>query len=435
MLFYVFYMVFLPVFLLIIKYLHGKRGRDSAKTAIEGERFSEQGERFSEIGDDLTIHSGGEIQRSHVHIRGRMQKPLAPPYDSGNIDSMSKEKALPSLFEESELGGIQATGKTWAVSADDPATVPIPLQIVIVNVKGPHTEKDRKLFALLLHHAFDELGTKPMHEISVAQIDQLCRELGGDHGVKWTWQSAKNLAETTVEWEYDLGDERVQGVSSLFYAQYHKSARSTGRLTYGFPPPLIPILKHPMRFARLRVHFLMKLSGKYAVTLYEILEGFANRRDGECRVTIEELRQWLKVPEGSYSDWKDLKKWVLKPAIEQINADPLGAGFSIEYTPKRKGRFYDEIVFKLTKTDGRKAQERNIRTAKDGRARMADLKAKGRPDLSEHWLKEAAHATRYKLDMKEIERQFWAHWESTGKPDFEHVGRAFVGFAKKKAKA
>jgi hypothetical protein len=35
--------------------------------------------------------------------------------------------------------------------------------------------------------------------------------------------------------------------------------------------------------------------------------------------------------------------------------------------------------------------------------------------------------------MKEMERQFWTHWESTGKPDFTHgVGRAFVGFTKGK---
>lgn len=347
---------------------------------------------------------------------------------------MNNDNTVPTLFDESELGGIQATGKTWAVSDDDPATVPVPLQVVIVNVKGPHNEKDRKLFALLLHHAFDELGEQPMHEISVAQIDQLCRELGGDHGVKWTWQSAKNLAETTVEWEYTLGDERVQGVSSLFYAQYHKSARSTGKLNYGFPPPLIPILKHPMRFARLRVHFLMKLSGKYAVTLYEILEGFANRRDGECRVTIEELRRWLKVPEDSYPEWKAFRQWVLKPAIDQINADPLGAGFSIDYTPLRKGRFYHEIVFNLTKTDGRKEQERDIRNAKTGKQRLADLKTKGRPELTSKMIARADKETRHTLDMAEIERQFWAHWESKGKPEVKNLSGMFLGFTKTKYK-
>ena len=96
-------------------------------------------------------------------------------------------------------------------------------------------------------------------------------------------------------------------------------------LHFWFPEPLIPIIKEPLRFAWLRVHFLIKLSGKYAVTLYEILEGFANRHDGECRVTIEELRCWLKVPDGTYPDWKNFRHRVLRPAIEQINADPASA--------------------------------------------------------------------------------------------------------------
>jgi hypothetical protein len=34
--------------------------------------------------------------------------------------------------------------------------------------------------------------------------------------------------------------------------------------------------------------------------------------------------------------------------------------------------------------------------------------------------------------MTEVENQFWAHWESTGKPDLKNVNAAFMGFTKKK---
>ena len=337
------------------------------------------------------------------------------------------------LFEEAELSGIQPTGSAWAITPSDPATVPVPLQIVIVNVDGPYTARDRKLWTFLLHAVFDELEEKTMHEISVHKINSIFRELGGEHDYKWIWESAKRLAKTTVEWEYTLGDERVQGVSSIFGAVLTKAQRQTGRLHFHFPPLLIPIIKHPMRFARLRVHFMLKLSGKYAVTMYEILEGFANRRDGECRVTLDELRTWLKVPDGSYKTWKDLRKWVIDPAIKQINDDPMGAGFSVEYTPVRKGRFYNEIVFKLTKTDQRKSSENIIKANAGDAKKIAAAKAKGRPALLDADINRAAQETRYELDMDEVERQFWAHWESTGKPEFTNgVAKAFMGFAKKK---
>lgn len=347
---------------------------------------------------------------------------------------MSSKPANLSLFSEHELSGIQTTGNPWILDNTDPATVPVPLQVVITHVEGPYTERDRKLWTFLLHVAFDELGKQGGHEVEIKDINAVFRALGGEHSTEWIWESAKRLSRTIVEFEITYGDERFDGITSIFAAVVPRKGRRGSCLHFWFPEPLIPIIKEPLRFARLRVHFMIKLSGKYAVTLYEIFEGFANRRDGECRVTIEELRQWLKVPDGTYDDWRDFRKRVLKPAVDQINADPLGAGFTVDYDVVRRGRKIGEIIFKLTKTGERIQQERNIRAAKEGKARLADLKAKGRPNLSDHWIKEAAHATRYVLDMKEIERQFWAHWEGTGKPDFDHVGRAFVGFAKKKAR-
>ncbi len=338
------------------------------------------------------------------------------------------------LFSEQELDGIQPSGSPWVISDDDPATVPVPLQTVIVKVDGPYTERDRKLWVFLLHTVFDELGEKTIHTLPVREINAMFRELGGDHSTKWLWESAKRLAKTTVEWETTFEDGRFdQGISSMFGANISKKARQMGTLTFNFPPLLIPIIKQPTRFARLRVHFLLKLSGKYAVTLYEILEGFANRRDGRCAVTIDDLRTWLKVPEDSYSTWKNFRLRVLDPAIKQINDDPYGAGFSVEYTPIRKGRFYHEIIFQLTKTPKRIQTDKLIKKSAGNARTITAAKNKGRPALLDADINRAAQETRYYLDMGEVQKQFWAHWESTGKPDFKKgVAQAFMGFAKKK---
>lgn len=337
------------------------------------------------------------------------------------------------LFTDAQLEGIQPSGSPWVISDDDPATVPVPLQTVIVSVEGPYTERDRKLWVFLLHAVFDELGKQPLHSLSVREINSIFRELGGEHGTQWLWESAKRLAKTTIEWEYTLGDDRVQGVASLFSAEVHKAARATGKLRFGFPALLIPILKEPSRFARLRVHFLLKLSGKYAVTLYEILEGFVNRRDGECRVSLDDLRTWLKVPKDSYPTWKNFRLRVLDPAVKQINDDPLGAGFSVEYEPIRKGRFYNEILFKLTKTDKRIGLDRTIKDSKKRGVAVRAAKEAGRPFLSPQMIEAAAIETRHFLDMDAVQKQFWEHWEATGrKPFTKSVGATFTGFAKKK---
>jgi hypothetical protein len=348
---------------------------------------------------------------------------------------MSREETKHlGLFSEQELDGIQPSGSPWVISEDDPATVPVPLQTVIVKVDGPYTERDRKLWVFLLHTVFDELGEKPIHSLPIREVNAIFRELGGEHDTKWIWDSAKRLAKTTVEWETTFDDGRFeQGISSMFGANISKKARQMGTLTFNFPPLLIPIIKQPTRFARLRVHFLLKLSGKYAVTLYEILEGFANRRDGRCVVTIADLRTWLKVPDKTYPTWKNFRLRVLHPAIKQINDDPYGAGFSVEYTPIRKGRFYHEIVFQLTKTAKRIQTDRLIQTNAGNTKKIREAKAKQRPALLDGDIDRVAQNTGYALDMADMERQFWAHWENKGKPDFtKGVAVAFKGFVDRK---
>lgn len=346
---------------------------------------------------------------------------------------MNQTAASPLLFEEKELSGIQTTGNPWIVDAVDPATVPVPLQVVITHVQGPYTARDRKLWTFLLHAAFDELGKQGGHEISIRDINSVFRACGGEHSTEWIWQSAKRLSQTIVEFEVTYGDERFDGITSIFAAVVPRKGRRGSTLHFWFPEPLIPIIKQPLRFARLRVHFMLKLSGKYAVTLYEILEGYTNRRDGVCRVTIEELRQWLKVPEGSYQSWKDFRKWVLDPAIKQINDDPLGAGFSVEYEPIRKGRFYHEIIFRLKKTGNRQMIDNRARRKSNDKDRRQTLNDLRRPYLSEEAIEAAARETKHYLDMKQVEREFWEFWESKDKPTFDApISQVFLGFAKRK---
>ena len=354
----------------------------------------------------------------------------------GYTAPMSKSVAQDALFTEAELTGIQPTGSPWTVSNDDPATVPVPLQTTIVDVRGPYTERDRKLWVFLLHAVFDELGQSPMHSLTVREINAVFRELGGEHDTKWLWESAKRLAETVAEWKTvgGMGDERFEelGIGSLLFANLSKRSRETGRLTFGFPPNLIPIIKEPMRFARLRVHFLLSLSGKYAVTLYEILEGFANRRDGRCDVSIDDLRVWLKVPSGSYKTWKDFRKWVLDPSVKQINDDPIGAGFSVSYTPVREGRNYQRIVFSLTKTDNREATERLMKRKSAAKRKARETKRPIiRPDTYEKARKVAGG-----LDVYQIEQEFWAWWEAKGRQPFtKGADAAFIGFCRKRGKS
>ena len=168
------------------------------------------------------MHSGIQIrpETRPLGIRfGQSQLLYCIPENKAyNVWMSRAETQHLGLFSEQELDGIQPSGSPWVISDDDPATVPVPLQTVIVKVDGPYTERDRKLWVFLLHTVFDELGEKPIHSLPIREVNAIFRELGGEHDTKWIWDSAKRLAKTTVEWETTFDDGRFERSTSLRYS-------------------------------------------------------------------------------------------------------------------------------------------------------------------------------------------------------------------------
>ena len=263
------------------------------------------------------------------------------------------------------------TGNPWLFSPDDPATVPVPVPVIIVGVEGPYTEQDRKLWVFLLHAVWDALDDKAVHEIRIRDINSRFRkreneggkkQKGGRHHSDWIWDSATRLADTRVRWIRTEGDKRYKGIGRLLSAETDEETREEGVLRFSFDPLLVPILKDPRRFARLRTHFMIDLAGKYTVTLYELLESVANKEMPVLDGSVEDLRRWLKVPEGKLSRWQDFRRRVLEPAVEQINDEPThGAGFTVKYTPRKEGRAFKGVRFELKKTPARLKMERELR--------------------------------------------------------------------------
>lgn len=327
------------------------------------------------------------------------------------------------------------TGNPWQVQGQQMATVPVPLPVLIVEIEGPYTQQDRKLWVFLLHAVWDELGEKPIHELPITKINQVFRESGARHDVTWIWESAERLTGTIARWVRTEGDTRYKGIASLFQAEITEEAKEQGKLRFGFPPLLIPIIKDPRRFARLRVHFLIGLSGKYAVTLYELLESVANKRDPVLDVQLDTLRMWLKVPEGKLRSWDHLTSRAIYPAIEQINASPLGAGFSVNIRLIKKGRSVHRVRFQINKVDQRRAIEEALQdrpsltkviTSKRSKQKLLGFNA---VRLTTRDYERAGKAFPGG-DIASLERE-WRGWIATkGEPD--KPGAAFVAFCRKK---
>ena len=323
---------------------------------------------------------------------------------------------------------VHASGDPWQPSGDQVATVPLPNDVIITKVHGNYTERDRKLWAFLVHVVWDDLLITTVHEIKVSKINSIFHELGGEKNAAWILDSVIRLMQTVVEWESGPDSDRMTEATQLLsWAGIKKEMRLTGILRFSIHPKLCAVIRNPYRFSRLRIHFMIGLSGKYAVTLYMLLESVANRQTPVLDVDLFQLRQWLKVPEGKLEKWYDIKRFILEPAIKQINDNPEAAGFSVVIDEFKEGRAVDRVRFTLTKTVGRLADEKALKPKALEKPKSADNSgALLLPTSAYEEAKKAAPG----LDVYYLETE-WRDWMANkGRPD--NPAGSFIGFCRSK---
>ena len=372
-----------------------------------------------------------------------------------------KQSILPPENEDAhspKTAKVQATGNTYQHDPKNPAMLPIPQPLLIsqfrtikkdiktgkLELRTYMAERELKFLFFLLHAVWEELEPGVEHTIDVLKAYKVLKNEYGinENTTTWLWDSASHLVETTVRWTEIQGDELFKGVGALLpYAITNEDARKTGILKFKFNEKLIPILKEPSRFTRLRLHFLMSLSGRYSILLYGILEGYANY-DYKNVFTFElaTIRSWLKIEPKKYKLYADMRRYVLEPAFKQIKKNPEGAGFSVSYKPIKRGRKVHAIEVTINKTATRIQLEDKLKAKKKRQAVEPLVLPTVRLDAEK--LKRKAKAKglipRYDLyALQAAHEQAWRQWLwKTGKCDgMKDPEGSFVGFLlHKKAK-
>jgi hypothetical protein len=150
----------------------------------------------------------------------------------------------------------------------------------------------------------------------------------------------------------------------------------------------------------------------------------ANKAEPVLAASVEELRQWLKVPENKLNRWPDLRRFALEPALKQINGNAVGAGFSVEMTTEKKGRAVKKVVFRVMKPPERLALDKKLKS----REAIRDFfDAKLKLDTYE---KAGKYVPGWDIYGLEAEWREWGEQQADWPP--ENPDGAFVGFCKKR---
>lgn len=334
-----------------------------------------------------------------------------------------------SLKKEPTPVEVKMSGNPWDTSDQTPATVPLPNDVIITKVVGEYTERDRKLWSFLVAAVWDDLERDTVHKIRVSKINAVFTALGGDTSSSWIWDSINHLTATRAYWEAGPDGKRLKGVSVLMSgAVTDKDARASGILCFEIPKLLSEVIRKPCHFSRLRIHFMLGLSGKYAVTLYMLLESVANLQTPVLDVELSQLRQWLKVPDDKLGRWADIKRRALDPAIKQINDNPIAAGFSIKMEEIKNGRAVARVRFIITKSAERLNSEDAFQSKETTRPSLKLLSPSHIPLPTSAY--EQAKKVSRGWDVYALEQE-WREWlAKKEKPDYSPA--SFVAFCKKK---
>lgn len=309
------------------------------------------------------------------------------------------------------------------------STLALSQEFSYMQVDGVYSEIDRKLWLVLIYLAFDKLHISTQFVTNLRDIAKVFRECGGaDDGTDWLFDSARRLRKSGVDW-IDQKEGKINKTTSTLLSGL-KENLETGEIAYNLDPFLVEKLLDNKEFARLRIRFTLRLSGKYTIPLYMILEPLCGRNHPHLKLTIEELRQRLNVPEGKLIDWKNFKNRVLEPALDRINEGCEEGGVIASYRTESKGRKIENIVFTAIKTPERLKDEEN-HSRKIGKQQANKTNAEIRPFTGEEY--ENFKLIARGLDIYAYE-QDWRKWCAQKDIKPETPRGHFIAFLMRKAK-
>jgi len=157
------------------------------------------------------------------------------------------------------------------------------------------------------------------------------------------WCTLPDGTETTISW---IGDATIIPLNSTVYITFN--------------PHMEPYLfELRTRYTQYKLQNVLVFHGKYAIRLYEILRSYTTQSDldnnieKDIDIKLDELRNVLAV--SSYPRWADFDRYVIRPAIEEINE--CAEDIHIEYNPMKSGRKVDRVLFTITAAEAKQQLE------------------------------------------------------------------------------
>lgn len=216
--------------------------------------------------------------------------------------------------------------------------------------------EQRIILACIAQVRRDEpLTDQQLYTVSAQQIAEMAK-INVDRAYQHLKTASERLFDRRVTLhEAPNGDGHAK-VRLTRWVQEIVYQETQGTVAVRFSQPMVPYLSQlTEQFTRYALADVAKMTSAHAVRLYELLAQW--RGTGKREVEIDWLREAFQLG-NKYPAVKDFKRWVIQPAVEQINEhSPLW----VEWEQRKKGRKITHLSFRF----GEKAQETQCNLRKE----------------------------------------------------------------------
>lgn len=211
-------------------------------------------------------------------------------------------------------------------------------------IEASHTlTLNEKRLVLAAASLLDPRKPLPKDGYLTIRADSFANVFGLDvrHAYEALDDAASRLFERDIR-RYSKG-KVVERMRWVFHVKYKEGQ---GCVELGFSPTVLPHLTMLNReFTSYQLKQIGSLSSFYAIRLYELMSQFLKLSQREC--TLDQLRQMLDLGD-KYPNVKDMRRWVLDPALKELNA---GTDLSVTAEPRRQGRKIIGFAFTIAKSE------------------------------------------------------------------------------------
>lgn len=188
---------------------------------------------------------------------------------------------------------------------------------------------------------------------------------------KTWWVETAPDVESTVSWFNKVRTNK-------------KSGTVTVRFDDDMMPYLLELTKNNQYYTHYQLKYILPMKSQYAIRLYELLKSY-QRNNYEWFFEIDTLKKQLNCE--NYTRFPDLRRWVIEPAVAEINEF---TDIKIAWEPVKEGRKVVRVTFYMVgkKKNALLEADRAIHDALDGQIDLLELLTEGESSVKRQFFRE-----------------------------------------------